>query len=161
MLPHLQVVKVYPNGKMSKHMGELEVGDSLDIKGPIPKLPYTPNMKQKIGMVSQSPLQLQADIHAQALVVNTGLCILYADPDDLCALLQIAGGSGLTPMLQVAQEITRNPEDKTEVTLVYANVSEDDILLRRELDDMARKHKNFKVCWHPQLIVDPLLCVCI
>ncbi|CAK0786056.1 hypothetical protein CVIRNUC_009269 [Coccomyxa viridis] len=101
------VVKVYPNGKMSKHMGELEVGDSLDIKGPISKLPYTPNMKQKIGM--------------------------------------IAGGSGLTPMLQVAQEITRNPEDKTEVTLVYANVSEDDILLRRELDDMARKHKNFKV----------------
>ena len=63
--------------------------------------------------------------------------------------LQIAGGSGLTPMLQVAQEITRNPEDKTEVTLVYANVSEDDILLKRELDDMARKHKNFKVCWHP------------
>ena len=65
MLPHLQVVKVYPNGKMSKHMGELEVGDSLDIKGPISKLPYTPNMKQKIGMVSQSPMPLQADIHAK------------------------------------------------------------------------------------------------
>ena len=67
LLLHLQVVKVYPNGKMSKHMGELEVGDSLDIKGPISKLPYTPNMKQKIGMVSQSSMQLQADIHAQAV----------------------------------------------------------------------------------------------
>ena len=67
MLPHLQVVKVYPNGKMSKHMGELEVGDSLDIKGPISKLPYTPNMKQKIGMVSQRPMQLQADVNARSL----------------------------------------------------------------------------------------------
>ena len=54
-------------------------------------------------------------------------------------------------MLQVAQEITRNPEDKTEVTLVFANVSEDDILLKKELDDMARKHKNFKVWWHPHI----------
>ena len=70
---------------------------------------------------------------------------------DCAAFLQIAGGSGLTPMLQVAQEVTRNPEDKTEVTLVFANVSEDDILLRKELDDMAKKHKNFKVCWHPQI----------
>lgn len=59
--------------------------------------------------------------------------------------MQIAGGSGLTPMLQIAQEVVRNPEDKTEVTLVFANKTEDDILLRKELDAMARKHKNFKV----------------
>jgi len=51
----------------------------------------------------------------------------------------------LTPMLQIAQEVVRNPEDKTEVTLVFANVSEDDILLRKELDAMAKKHKNFNV----------------
>lgn len=48
-------------------------------------------------------------------------------------------------MLQVAQEVVRNPEDKTKVTLVFANLSEDDILLRKELDDMAKKHKNFNV----------------
>ncbi len=59
--------------------------------------------------------------------------------------MQIAGGSGLTPMLQIAQEVVRNPEDKTEVTLVFANKSEDDILLKKELDDMARKHKHFHV----------------
>ncbi len=152
---------VVREGRPEKLAGDRCRRRDSDLSGEMLRPLSTPNMKQKIGMVSQSPLQLQADIHAQALVVNTGLCILYADPDDLCALLQIAGGSGLTPMLQVAQEITRNPEDKTEVTLVYANVSEDDILLRRELDDMTRKHKNFKVCWHPQLIVDPLLCVCI
>lgn len=48
-------------------------------------------------------------------------------------------------MLQIAQEVVRNPEDKTEVTLVFANKSEDDILLKKELDDMVRKHKNFHV----------------
>ena len=58
---------------------------------------------------------------------------------------QIAGGSGLTPMLQIAQEVVRNPEDRTQLTLVFANISEDDILLKKELDDMAKTHSNFNV----------------
>jgi hypothetical protein len=34
--------------------------------------------------------------------------------------------------------------------IVHAmQVSEDDILLRKEIDEMEKKHKNFKVhCWH-------------
>ncbi len=47
----MQVVKGYPDGKMSKHIVNLNVGDSLECKGPISKLPYKPNMKKKIGMV--------------------------------------------------------------------------------------------------------------
>jgi NAD(P)H-flavin reductase len=31
----------------------------------------------------------------------------------------IAGGSGLTPMMQVASQILSNPEDKTEVMLPF------------------------------------------
>lgn len=42
----------------------------------------------------------------------------------------IAGGSGITPMLQVLHEILDNPNDETEVTLVYANQGEDDIILK-------------------------------
>lgn len=57
----------------------------------------------------------------------------------------IAGGTGLTPMLQVADAILRNPEDKTEVTFIFANIAEEDILLRKQLDERAAKHKNFKV----------------
>jgi len=59
--------------------------------------------------------------------------------------LQVAGGSGITPMLQVASEIVNNPEDKTQVSLIFANQTEDDIILRDELDQMAAKHDNFQV----------------
>ncbi len=58
----------------------------------------------------------------------------------------IAGGSGITPMYQVAQAILRDPHDFTKVFLIYANVSEDDILLRKEFDAWAQDHgKRFKV----------------
>ncbi len=59
--------------------------------------------------------------------------------------VQIAGGSGITPMLQVASEIVSNPDDKTQVSLVFANQSEKDIILKKELDEMAAKHDNFQV----------------
>jgi cytochrome-b5 reductase len=44
----------------------------------------------------------------------------------------IAGGTGITPMYQVARAIFNNPDDKTKVTLVFANVTEEDILLKEE-----------------------------
>jgi cytochrome-b5 reductase len=46
----------------------------------------------------------------------------------------IAGGTGITPMLQVARYSLFNPGDPTKFTLIYANVNEDDILLKVELD---------------------------
>lgn len=101
------VVKTYPTGKMSKHFGDLKVGDTLEMKGPIPKYPYQPNIKKHVGMV--------------------------------------AGGTGVAPMLQVIDAILSNPEDKTQVSLVFGNVSEDDIILKDRLDALAVKHKNFKV----------------
>jgi len=57
----------------------------------------------------------------------------------------IAGGTGVTPMLQLLNEILSNPKDKTEVTLVFANLAEEDILLKDKLNEFANKHKNFKV----------------
>ncbi|CAO3611296.1 unnamed protein product [Cunninghamella echinulata] len=57
----------------------------------------------------------------------------------------IAGGTGITPMLQIIRAIARNPEDKTQVSLIFANVNEEDILLKKELDELAAKHDNFKV----------------
>ncbi|KAH8948376.1 hypothetical protein BDL97_11G091300 [Sphagnum fallax] len=101
------MIKVYPQGLMSQHIAHLKPGDTLAVKGPIPKLPYEPNKKKQIGM--------------------------------------IAGGTGVTPMLQVLDAILSNPDDNTQVSLVFANTTPDDILLKEKLDRLASAHPNFKV----------------
>ncbi|KAE8651527.1 NADH-cytochrome b5 reductase-like protein [Cucumis sativus] len=101
------LIKVYPQGKMSQHFATLKPGDVLEVKGPIEKLKYSPNMKKHIGM--------------------------------------IAGGTGITPMLQVIDAIVKNPDDNTQVSLLYGNVSPDDILLKQKLDILASSHPNIKV----------------
>ncbi|EFJ41779.1 hypothetical protein VOLCADRAFT_107549 [Volvox carteri f. nagariensis] len=58
----------------------------------------------------------------------------------------VAGGTGITPMLQVIDAILDNPNDKTQVSLVYANVSESDIILQDKIDALAAQHPGrFKV----------------
>ncbi|KAF9617860.1 hypothetical protein IFM89_039054 [Coptis chinensis] len=101
------LIKVYPEGNMSQHLASLKPGDVIEVKGPIEKLRYTPNMKKHIGM--------------------------------------IAGGSGITPMLQIIEAILKNPDDNTKVSLVYANLSPDDILLKEKLDILSASHPNFKI----------------
>ena len=43
----------------------------------------------------------------------------------------IAGGSGITPMLQVITAVLNDPNDNTEMALLYANRTEGDILVRQ------------------------------
>jgi cytochrome-b5 reductase len=58
----------------------------------------------------------------------------------------IAGGTGITPMIQVLNQIFKNPKDNTEVSLIFANMSESDVLQKQELDALALRHKGqFKV----------------
>jgi cytochrome-b5 reductase len=58
----------------------------------------------------------------------------------------IAGGTGITPMLQIIRAALKNPLDRTKLSLIYANVNPDDILLKKELDELAAKHASrFKV----------------
>lgn len=57
----------------------------------------------------------------------------------------IAGGSGITPILQVITKVITTPEDTTKISLIYANETENDILLKTELDEMAKKYPNFSV----------------
>lgn len=58
----------------------------------------------------------------------------------------IAGGTGLTPMYALIRAICEDPLDTTTISLVYANRTEDDILLRPELEAFARRYpKNFKL----------------
>lgn len=48
----------------------------------------------------------------------------------------IAGGTGITPMYQLCRQIFKNPADKTKVTLVFGNVTEEDILLKKEFEEL-------------------------
>ncbi|GFQ03462.1 NADH-cytochrome b5 reductase-like protein [Phtheirospermum japonicum] len=104
------LIKVYPEGKMSQHFASLKPGDVVEVKGPIEKLRYSPNMKKHIGM--------------------------------------IAGGTGITPMLQIIDAILKNPDDHTQVSLLYANVSPDDILLKKKLDALSASNPNLKVIYY-------------
>ena len=52
----------------------------------------------------------------------------------------IAGGTGITPMFQLARKIFSNPDDKTKVTLVFGNVTEEDILLKTEWEDLENTY---------------------
>jgi cytochrome-b5 reductase len=65
----------------------------------------------------------------------------------------IAGGTGITPMWQLCRAIFNNPEDQTKVTLVFGNISEDDILLKNELASLEnhypRRFRAFYVLDNP------------
>ncbi|KAL6066413.1 NADH-cytochrome b5 reductase 1 [Balamuthia mandrillaris] len=52
----------------------------------------------------------------------------------------LAGGTGITPMLQVINAILKNPKDRTQLHLIFANVTEEDILLRDRLEHLAEEH---------------------
>lgn len=96
------LIKHYENGPMSTHLHNMAPGQRLDIKGPLPKYPWTTNKHQHIAL--------------------------------------IAGGTGITPMFQLCRAIFNNPEDKTKVTLVFGNIREEDILLKRELADLENTY---------------------
>jgi len=59
----------------------------------------------------------------------------------------IAGGTGITPMLQIVRAIQRGRAsgDKTKVDLIFANVNPDDILLKEDIDAIAQQDPNFNV----------------
>ncbi|KAI8063751.1 hypothetical protein BC940DRAFT_243008 [Gongronella butleri] len=61
----------------------------------------------------------------------------------------IAGGTGISPMYQLIRHILENDNDKrAKLWLLYANKTEDDILLKPELDALAAQHGDrFKVVY--------------
>jgi len=61
-------------------------------------------------------------------------------PNQYSDLTVIAGGAGITPFLQLIRTVFNNSADKTKVNLVYANSTEQDILLKSEFDELQRKY---------------------
>lgn len=123
------VIKVYfkgvhpkfpHGGVMSQYLDSLPIGSVLDVKGPLGHIEYT----------------------------GKGNFMVHGKHRFAKRLALLAGGTGITPVYQVAKAVLKDPEDCTELYVVYANRTEDDILLREEMDEWARKYGDrFKV-WY-------------
>ncbi|KAF4619002.1 hypothetical protein G7Y89_g14844 [Cudoniella acicularis] len=59
----------------------------------------------------------------------------------------IAGGTGITPMLQIIRAVIRGRPtgDKSQIDLIFANVNKEDILLKEDLDQLAKEDAGFRV----------------
>jgi nitrate reductase (NAD(P)H) len=106
-------------GKVSQYMEAMNVGDMLRVKGPLGHFEY----------------------------VGRGCVIHNGAERHLKHLGLICGGTGLTPAYQIMKAVCRDPEDLTEIHLLYANQTEQDILMREELDAMAAVRENIHV-WY-------------
>lgn len=104
---------------MSQHLASMKLGENLLMKGPKGHLEYLGHGK---------------------FTINRGKAGVQTYTKRRIGM--IAGGTGITPMLQVIRAILKNPKDKTQLWLIFANQSEEDILLRRELEaiDSTRLH---------------------
>lgn len=105
-------------GKFGLYLDERKVGDSLEIKGPTGINEYLGCGQFKLPGRTIS-------------VTDVGM---------------LAGGTGLTPMLQIVNASLQDANDTTKFTLLYANKTKDDILCQDLLKD-AEKRSNgrFKV----------------
>jgi len=121
------VIKVYKanehpkfpdGGKMSQHVDKLKVGDTLDMKGPTGHLHYLGKGKFTVKKMRKPAEERQAS--------KFGL---------------IAGGTGITPMYQLITNVLSDVNDTTTtMSLLFANQTEEDILIRDELEAIAEKH---------------------
>lgn len=58
----------------------------------------------------------------------------------------VGGGTGITPLFQIIRAICEDETDNTKISLVYANRSEADIMLRKRLDSFSEaSNGQFKV----------------
>lgn len=96
------LVKVYSQGQMTKYLEQMNIGDTIEIRGPKGAMQYTTSYANHIGM--------------------------------------IAGGTGITPMYQLIRAICDDKSNTTKMSFLYANNTEEDILLRKELDEFAREN---------------------
>ncbi|XP_029430013.1 NADH-cytochrome b5 reductase 1 isoform X2 [Rhinatrema bivittatum] len=128
------VIKIYfkgthpkfpDGGKMSQYLENLAIGDMIEFRGPGGLLVYQGKGKFAIQPDKKSPAQVK---FAKAL----GL---------------IAGGTGLTPMLQLIRAIMKDPNDQTKCSLLFANQTDKDILLRDELEELQTRHPDRLKLW--------------
>lgn len=129
------VIKVYfkdthpkfpAGGKMSQYLESMKIGDTIEFRGPNGLLVYQGKGKFAIRPDKKSSPVIKT-------VKSVGM---------------IAGGTGITPMLQVIRAIMKDPDDHTVCHLLFANQTEKDILLRPELEELRNEHSARFKLWY-------------
>ena len=124
-------------------------GDKRDGSGAIAR-PYTPvSRNDLVGqlelVVKDYPGVGNVSSHVCRAAVGSSLAVkgcftkIAVTPNKWKRIGMIAGGSGLTPVLQVAEELLSHPEDKTEMTLLFCNTTPEHIFLKEHLDGLAAR----------------------
>lgn len=142
-LPHRQQQLGLPVGQ--------HISLKADAEGPLLLRPYTPVTEVEqpgfVDFVIKVYPEGRMSQHLDKMVL--GDCILAKGPKGRFTYQRnmkrhigmVAGGTGITPMWQVLNHILRDSlADKTQISLIYANVTEEDILLREEMDFKHRIH---------------------
>lgn len=132
----------------------LPVGQHITLKVTLPSgeevlRPYTPTTEtSQRGFVDFVIKVYPEGRMSQALdALSIGNRVLFKGPKGrfnyeqgkYSAIGMLAGGTGITPMYQVIQHILRDPNDTTKISLIFGNVTEDDILLKDELQQLAAR----------------------
>lgn len=111
---------------MTQHLENMKIGDAIEVRGPSGRLNYLGNGEFSMKKLRKDPPTL--------IKVNK--------------VAMIAGGTGITPMLQLIRHITKDSADSTQLCLLYANQTEKDILVRKELEEVANKHGDQFKLWY-------------
>ncbi|KFV06651.1 NADH-cytochrome b5 reductase 3, partial [Tauraco erythrolophus] len=135
------VVKIYfrgvhpkfpDGGKMSQYLDSLKIGDTIDFRGPSGLLEY----KGKGKTDSECEFAIRPEKKAEPVTKK----VKYVG--------MIAGGTGITPMLQIIRAIIKDKDDPTICQLLFANQTEKDILLRSELEEIQVQNPGRFKCWY-------------
>lgn len=103
------LIKLYPDGIMSQFLDALEVGATIEMLGPQGIIGYPSPGKITRGKTTQ----------------------------DVSHLVMIAGGSGITPMLQLIRAVFESMKDTSRITLLYSNSSLEHIIALDQLEPLA------------------------
>jgi len=94
-------------GKMSQYLDNMKIGDFMSMRGPVGEFDYS----------------------------AAGVFTIDGEECKASKFNMIAGGTGITPCMQIASEILRNSKtDHTKISLVFACREEGDLLMRTTLD---------------------------
>ncbi|CAI5481467.1 unnamed protein product [Closterium sp. Yama58-4] len=103
-----------------KHLESLSVGDTIEIKGPLGHIEY----------------------------LGRGNFLVSGEEKRGKKLAMLAGGTGITPIYQVAKAILADLEDKTEMWVLFGNRSVADVLLQDEMDRWVEQYPGRFHVWY-------------